>query len=259
MIRRQFSVFRPKQEFSMKKIFLFFSLLFLLALAACSTAAEANPDDATGGTTNADSDLTTMQLALGTFALEDTGYAITAEQAAELLPLWKAAQSLSDSETITAEEFQAVFNQIEETMTPEQMDAIESLELTQETMASISEKYGLAFGPGSGGGFDPSKLSPEQQATIEAFQESGQAPGGGGFPGGGPGGGGFPGGGVPPEGGFPGGGPGGVGFPGGGGDISSLPEAQQTAIASGTGRRFGGGLPIAFYAAVIDFLEGKVQ
>jgi hypothetical protein len=238
----------------MKKTLLFLSLLLLFVLAACSTAAQANPDTAVS--TNADS-TPPMQLALGTFALEDTEYAITTEQAAELLPLWKAAQSLSDSDTITAEEFQAVFNQIEDTMTPEQMNTIVSMELTQEAMAEIGEKYGLTFGPGGGGDFDPENLSPEQQATIEAFQESGQAPGGGGFPGGGapPDGGGFPGGG--PGGGAP---PDGGGFPGGGGgDIGSLPEAQQTAIASGAGRGPGGGLPTAFYEAIIEFLERKLQ
>ncbi|HLF88730.1 MAG TPA: hypothetical protein VI451_07305, partial [Anaerolineales bacterium] len=82
--------------------------------------------------------------------------------------------------------------------------------------------------------------------------QSGQAPGGGG-----------PGGGAPLDGdGFPGGGPGGGDFPGGGGgNIGSLPEAQQTAIASGAGRRFGGNgsLPTAFYEAIIEFLQGKVQ
>ena len=239
----------------MKKTIFFLSLLLLFTLAACSTT-PANPDTTMGGPTDAASTNTgnnpptNMQLALGTFALEDTEYAITAEQAAELLSLWKAAQSLSTSETITAEEFQAVFNQIEDTMTPDQMNTITTMELTSETMAEIGEKYGLTFGPVGGGGFDPENLTDGQLATREAFQESGQAPGGGGFPGGGP-----------PDGGFVGGGPGGGGFPGGGGDIGSLPEAQQTAIASGAGRQFGsnGGLPPAFYDAIIEFLEGKVQ
>ena len=242
----------------MKKITLLFFLFLFLALTACSTAAQTDTD--TTGTsaavtsTNPPGDITNMQLVLGTFALEDTAYAITAEQAAELLPLWKAAQSLSESDTITAEEFQAVFNQIEDIMTTEQMDAITSMDLSQETMAAIGEKYGLTFGPGGGGGFDPSNLTEEQLATREAFQQSGQDPAnGGGFPGGGLGEGG------PPDGGFAGGGPGGGGFPGGG-DAGSLPEAQQTAIASGTGRGGGnGGLPTAFYEAIIQFLEGKGQ
>ena len=231
-----------------KLLYLSILTLVLLVLAACSAASQTDAETTTGestdatGTNPAGELSTNVQLALGAFALEETEYAITPEQAGELLPLWKAAQALSDSETITTEEIQAVFNQIEETMTTEQMNAITSMELTQETMAEIGEKYGLTFGAG-GGGFDPFNLTDEQLATREAFQESGQAPGGGGFPGGGP-----------PEGGFPGGGP-------GGGDIGSLPEAQQTAIASGAGRFGGGngGLPSAFYDAIIEFLQGKVQ
>jgi hypothetical protein len=143
---------------------------------------------------------------------------------------------------------------------------IDSLDLSAEAMTELAERYGLSFGP-VGGEFDPENLSPEQQATIEALQESrefpaGGAPPGGELPGGGPGGGGFP------EGGFPGGGPGGGGgfpeggFPGGG-DVGSLPEAQQTAIAEGAASRGGrggfGGLPAGFYEAVIEFLEGKIQ
>jgi len=237
----------------MKKIIILLFLLFLLTLTACSTAAQTGTDTAGASpTTNPLGDITNTQLALGVFALEDTAYAITVEQAAELLPLWKAAQSLSESDTITAEEFQAVFNQIKDTLTTEQMEAISSMDLSQETMAAIGEKYGLTFGPG--GGFDPSNLTEEQLATREAFQQSGEAPANGsGFPGGGLGEGG------PPDGGIAGGGPGGGGFPGGG-EVGSLPEAQQTAIASGTGRGGGnGGLPTAFYEAIIQFLEAKAQ
>lgn len=248
----------------MKKYLLICSLLILFAGTGCTPAAAADtgaenaPSDAAAGEVLANDNLL---LALGMLALEDTQYPLSADQAADLLPLWKAAQSLSTSQTITVEEFQAIFNQIEATLTPEQLAEIESLDLTPEAITELSERYGLTFGPG-GGGFDPENLSPEQQATIEALQESGEFPGEGGFPGGG----------GPPAGGFPEGGPGGGGFPeggfpgggpGGGGDLGSLPEAQQTAIAEGAASRSGqgpgGGLPAAFYAAIIEFLEGKIE
>jgi len=218
-----------------------FLLLFTLISAGCSnteqagTAASGNPFETTGEESFSGAGNNNFQLAVGTFTLEDTDYAITAGQAAVLLPLWKAARSLSSSETITAEEFQAIFSQIQDTLTDEQLSAIESIEMTPDLLTGLSERYSLALGPGPAGGFDEEGISPEQQATIEAFRESRQAGDGGVFPGGGP-----------PEDGFQGGGPGGGGFPGGGfprgGDVSSLPEAQQTAIASGSGRRgFGGG------------------
>lgn len=247
----------------MKKITLFsLSLLFILffALSACSSgqATDTATTNAVGtpGAPPAGDTPTNMQLALGTFVLEDTDYAITAEQAAELLPLWKAAKALASSETITAEEYQAIYTQIEDSLTADQMNAIQTADLTPEGMAAISEKYGLTFG-GGGNGFDAANLSPEQQATREAFQQSRQSGstsgGGGGFPGG-----------APPDGGFGGGGLGGGPGGGFGGDGTGFsPEAQQTAVASGAGggRQFGGngGLPSAFYDAIITFLEGKIQ
>ena len=68
----------------------------LLALAGCAQeeAAPANevvvgaPDMADGGGLD-----TMTRLALGTLKLEDTGNAVSAGQAAELLPLWKMLQS----------------------------------------------------------------------------------------------------------------------------------------------------------------------
>jgi hypothetical protein len=108
-------------------------------------------------------------------------------------------------------ELQAVFNQIQDTMTSEQISAIADLQLTGEEMAQLMENLGLSFGFGGSGFGD---LTPEQQATAQAARESG---------------GGFPGGDFPGGGGFPGGGNRGgqAGLPGAdGGQIS--PEQQAT-------------------------------
>jgi hypothetical protein len=175
-----------------------------------------------------------MQLALGTFKLEDTDHPVSAEQAKDLLPLWKALRSLGDSETTAAQELEAVINQIQGAMTPEQMTDIQAMQLSFQDMQSLSQELGLQFGMGGGFG----EMSPEMQATIEAARQSGQAPGGGGFQGG--------------PGGFPGGGPpdmGGVG-----------PEVRQTAMASGGGRRNSGlNLPPGLLDALIKLLEEKAQ
>ncbi len=186
-----------------------------------------------------------LQLALGTFKLESTAYAIDAEQAAALLPLWKAARSLSQSETAATEEVNAIVKQIQETMTGEQIQAIQGMKLTMRDMGDIAEELGLEFaGEGGFGNIDP-----ELRATMQAARESGQAPPdgfGGGVPGAGPGGG--PGGGF--GGGVPGGGPGGEGL---------SPEARQTAIAERGG--FPGatlGLNTALLDALIEFLESKL-
>jgi peptidoglycan hydrolase CwlO-like protein len=121
------------------------------------------------------------QLGFGTLLLEDSEYAVNPDQAAELLPLWKAARSLSESETVAQAELDAIFNQIEETMTAEQTNAIAEMQFSSEEMAQLMEDLGISFGFG-GRGFE--NLTPEMQATAEAARESGEFPAGG-FPGGG--------------------------------------------------------------------------
>jgi hypothetical protein len=121
------------------------------------------------------------QLGFGTFLLEGSEFAVDPAQAAELLPLWKAARSLSESETAAKAELEAVFDQIEDTMTSEQIAFISDLRLTGEEMVQLMEDLGLEFGFG-GPGFG--NLTPEQQATAQAARESGGVSGGG-IPGGG--------------------------------------------------------------------------
>jgi hypothetical protein len=140
----------------------------------------------------------TAQLILGSLELEEADMAIDAAEAAQLLPLWQAYQSLSSSDTTATAELDALVSQIQSTMQPGQVAAIAAMQLTADSVPEILE-----------------------------------AQGGGQFRGNGTGNGAFP---APPEGGFPGGGPGGI--PGGGpGGIPGLgpgeasPEARATAIA----------------------------
>ena len=158
-----------------------------------------------------------------------------------LLPLWKAARSLSQSETAATEELQAVIKQIEDTMTAEQLAALADTSLSFEDMGAIAEEFGLEFGGGQFG-----DISPEMQATMQAARESGQFPPDG-FGGAGPGfGGAGPGGGAGPDGGL-----------GPGGGLS--PEQRQTAIAERGGfRRANLGIPAPLLDAVIEFLEAKL-
>lgn len=155
-----------------------------------------------------------MQLMLGTLQLESTDLAVDSNQASELVPLWKALRSLSNSDTAAQAEIEAVINQIQDTMTPEQIEAIAALELAQEDMRTIIQELGLEFGP------------------PEGFEGSGA---GGFFPGGG---GQFGGGGGGP---FGGGGPLG-GFQGGDGnfDFEEAATARAEAGFEGFGGRAGG-------------------
>ncbi len=197
-------------------------LLFVLLLAACGgeaapAAPQASTADGNGAAaaTRLSADFAgalpvPSQLILGSLRLEETEQAIDAAQAAQLLPLWQAYQTLSNDDTTAAAELTAIINQIQDSMAPGQIAAIAAMRLTTEKAEALIQEEGLVvMGRGAGSG-----------------QGSGQSGGfpGGGFPGGMPGGG-FPGG--MPGGGFPGGGLG--GGLGGGAELS--PEARATAVA----------------------------
>jgi hypothetical protein len=123
------------------------------------------------------------QLILGTIRLEETGNAVTPEQAKSLLPLW---QSLQGGVTAQAE-VNAVLKQIEGTMTHDQLAAIAAMQLTQEDLQSWMQEQGMgggSAGPGGGGmpgGGQFGDMSEEERANLRATREAG----GGGFAGGG--------------------------------------------------------------------------
>jgi predicted small secreted protein len=245
----------------MKKLYIIISILLLPAvlLTACSTSGaesavqaaagaetqvDATKSDAQAGASETENEFsmpTSMQLVFGIIKLEQTDYAIQADQAQELLTLWKATRSLSESETAATEEIEAVLNQIWDTLTPEQKQVLEEMDISDQGMGAIAEELGLEFGGGSR--FD--EMTPEMQATIEAMRASGESPRGmfgSDFPGGGQGGG------------------AGGGFGSGGEQLS--PEARETAIAERGGfARAGAGLGLnpAFIDAIIEFLQAKVE
>lgn len=207
-----------------------------LLLTSCSkeqaAAANGNGNNPGAGANGQPSQPLSMQLALGTLKLEGTDTAVTPEQAAELLPLWKAANSLSGADNVHPQELEGLFIQIQKAMTAEQMQAIQSMDLSGPKMADIAKELGLELPAGG-----PVSLTEEQQATLEASRQSGQMPpadfGGG-----------------PP----PGVMPGGDGAPPGGGPQGSSRNSDQTARQAGRS-----GFGTAIYQAVIELLEKKIQ
>jgi hypothetical protein len=182
----------------MKKLILTLTLVVLvLALAACGGAAsepEAASQPINGDSAASNENSTTTNengnnqdfefnmptetlLMLGTVMLEETDYAVNADQASQLLPLWKALRSLGESETAAQVEVDAIVSQIEDSMTLEQIDAIEAMELTMQEVGSVAEILGVEMG-NFGGRFG--EMTPEMQATMEAMRENGefQRPGG---------------------------------------------------------------------------------
>jgi hypothetical protein len=214
----------------MKKISILILITFLLTLTACS-AVSSGAEPALAPQTEAPSGElpATTQLILGTFKLEETGQAVTAEQAAELLPLWQTLQVLSESDTAADQETQALIAQIQETMTAEQKQAITGMNLTREDMLSLMQEQGLAMG--TGGQSSTSQGGNSSNSTNRNFGP------GGGMP--------------PPDGGFPGGG---SGFGGQGQNLS----AEQIATAQAA-RQAGGGnrIPTPLLNALIEFLKQK--
>jgi hypothetical protein len=110
-------------------------------------------------------------LALGILLLENSGDAITPNQAADLLPLWEVIQS----ESLKSQaETDAVLKQIEGKMTDSQLNTIVVMELTREDMLAWMEAQGVEMGgfgedagPGQGGGFGQmGDMTEEERAQM---------------------------------------------------------------------------------------------
>ncbi len=119
------------------------------------------------------------QLTLGTLKLDESSLAVDSKQAAELLTLWQAIRSLSSSDITAEGEIEAIVNQILETMSPEQLEAIAAMELTQEGILELTQELGIARGGDDG----------ITEGNPRGSAPDGMIPGSGGGPGGGMGGG----------------------------------------------------------------------
>ncbi len=133
------------------KIVLPLLLIPILLLSACgSTATQTSTrsgfNNAQGGTNPQELQLS-EKLAIGTLKLEGTANAVTAKQAADLLPLWQVYNSLIASDTSAQEEKDALAQQIQDTMTPAQVQAIDGLNLTQRDVFTSMQELGITTSP----------------------------------------------------------------------------------------------------------------
>ena len=102
-------------------------VLVSLMLSACGATNESQAE------TRARGALPPMtEVLVGTLRLDGTEHAVSIEQAADLLPLWEIYRELSSSDTVASAELEALNEQIQEVMTPQQREAIRDMELTQE-------------------------------------------------------------------------------------------------------------------------------
>lgn len=175
---------------------LMISVLLLSACASANTDRSFGAQSGSGTNQPAQELPLSEKLAIGTLKLEGTPNAVTAKQAADLLPLWQVYSSLITSDTAAQQEKDAVAQQIQETMTPAQTQAIEGFNLTQRDVFTSMQQLGISAssqvnangtpqpngggGPGGGGavffggggggagGNGGTQLNPNQIATLQA-------------------------------------------------------------------------------------------
>lgn len=207
----------------MKQIHISVLTIFTVALTACGTSSS---NTQTGLTQTNDGFPTETQLALGSLKLEETDYAITVEQAEELLPMWQVYDELMNSDTVAQEEIDALTEQIEETMTSEQMQAIADMQLNQQDILTALQTSTV--------GTNSSQSNTSVTTPNNGGMSTGGPPDGGG---------------VPPDmvGGMP------ADF---GGAVPATGQTQNTQTNSNVQRV--SGVPTALVQALIQSLEQKI-
>lgn len=185
-----------------KKVVSIVIIGLLFVLAACSPAAAATPTPAPqasqGGNGNGGGGGTgtrplnqETKLAIGIFKLEGSSNAVSADEAKTLLPLEQSVKTLSADPNTAQADIQAVYTQIQNALTADQVNAIDQMNLTQSDVQSMMQQMGIQITPGpngfpganggtgGNGGTPFPTLSPDERATRTAQRQTQVASGGG--------------------------------------------------------------------------------
>lgn len=143
-----------------------------LAQQAVSAPMEAAPAQASAITSALNADYTDAvsvgeQLLTGTFMLADTNLSLTGEQKTQLITLWTSLKDATQN-SATQEQTDAILQQIEQVMTPEQLQAIADFKITRQSMMTVLQDKGVTMGGpqgngganGTGGGTPPDGTPP---------------------------------------------------------------------------------------------------
>jgi hypothetical protein len=130
----------PKKTFYIPALILIFSLTACSAIQLPWTNTTASTTQ-TVSLTNFASQPVKNKLAAGLLEMEGSDLAITATQAKELLPMWKAVKSLSSDSNTTTGEIAALYVQIQGVLTASQIQAIEDLDLSTSELTAMVQKY----------------------------------------------------------------------------------------------------------------------
>lgn len=112
-----------------------------------------------------------LMLSLGTLELANTEYTVSVEQATQFLFYWQALENLTESNNSAEEEVAALLTEIENTFTPDQITAINQMQLKQENLLAWAQANGVTAGTGAGAGAGQGQgggMSPEARATRQA-------------------------------------------------------------------------------------------
>jgi hypothetical protein len=143
-----------------------------------------------------------LQLAVGMLKLDGTSNAVSAQQAAQLLPLWQSLRQIETTaatqsgaqgtpgarpDPATMQQVGAQIVLIQNAMTPAQIQAIAAMNLNRQDIFAALQQAGIQIGgPGQGGGFRPNggtftppQGTPPAAGTPGGFQRTGGNFGGG--------------------------------------------------------------------------------
>jgi len=138
-------------------------LALVVILSACSSATSAS-SSSQSQQINPSSLTLQEKLGLGILKLDGTSQAVTASQASTLLPLWKAVKSLSASDITSPAEMTALYQQIEDSLTSAQVQAIKNLNLTQSELTYMIEQQSTGIGTSSSSSSSSASSSVQSQA-----------------------------------------------------------------------------------------------
>jgi hypothetical protein len=113
-------------------------ILFTLILTACASSTGTTGAAPRGSSTPVKLPAQT-KLILGTIKLEETDSAVTAEQAKNLLPMFYVLQELNDSGSAAQEEIDGLVNQIQQTLTEPQIQAIDDMSLSMQDVFTLTQ------------------------------------------------------------------------------------------------------------------------
>ena len=126
-----------------KKFFFSSVLIFMLVLlSACSslTAVAAPAVDTTGAAAATKASIVD-DLGIGIIKLEDSAMQVSADQANNMLLLWKGVKLLSNDKSASTIELAALYEQIQENLTADQVAAIRQISWTQQEIDVVMQKY----------------------------------------------------------------------------------------------------------------------